>query len=79
MKVLTCECSEGEKNAGVVQLPQQSVGVDIWIEIMNKTEKNAVFIFFFLEKKSIRKEKTFMVGVYLKLSYVKIMFLCVTR
>lgn len=58
------------------------MGVDIWIEIMNKTEKNAVFILFFLEKKCIRKEKTFMVGVYLKLSYVilnKIMFLCVTR
>lgn len=46
---------------------------------MNKTEKNAVFILFFLEKKCIRKEKTFMVGVYLKLSYIKIMFLCVTR
>lgn len=55
------------------------MGVDIWIEIMNKTEKNAVFILFFLEKKCIQKEKTFMVGVYLKLSYVKIMFLCVTR
>lgn len=33
------------------------MGVDIWIEIMNKTEKNAVFILFFFRKKVYPKRE----------------------